>query len=223
MLLSSTFIFVSGSEGRKVKGFGNCRRYIGTSFRNIIQTKSGALTRFDLHVQANGLEQEEVFKVAVATEDRRAELKSFERISTYNIFKDCVDKSVSIKLCACDRNKTNNGSSSPTHVLTIQEMKSLAKTSMFGQEPQIKTLHGDCLFQITRNYFDVTIVVEVANACKGKTFNVRVTGDTSNIFLSRSLPMSNIVPPNTYSFIYVSTKQSVTHFKLQISISATVV
>ncbi|XP_031550213.1 uncharacterized protein LOC116287668 [Actinia tenebrosa] len=216
--------YSEGAEGKKVNGYGNCRRYIGTSFRNIIHTKSGALTRFNLHVKANGLEQEEVFEVEVATEERRAVLKSFERISTYNIFEDCVDKSVNIKLCACDRNKTKNGYTNPTHVLTIQEMKSLAKTAMFGREPQIKTLHGDCLFQITRNYNDaVTIVVEVANACKKKTFKVEVTGDIHNIFLSRSLPMSNVVPPNTYTFIYVSTKQSVTHFKLEISISASIV
>ncbi|KAK3747963.1 hypothetical protein QZH41_019438 [Actinostola sp. cb2023] len=209
--------FSKGKEGKKTVGFGNCKRLVGSSFRNIVQT--GTLTTFDLHLNASyvGLKQDEIFKVALDIQEDKAVLKSFDRQTMYNKFKDCVDASVDIKLCVCDRRQRQGVSNG---VLTRTEMIALVKSPTFRSTPTVKNLYKDCLFEVTRRYFDVATVVEVANACKGQSFKVKVTGWTDKVFISTLLPMEVIVKPNTIHFLYSSTKQSLSHSYLQVSLQA---
>jgi hypothetical protein len=206
-----------------VKGYGNCVRLTGTSFRNIIQSKSGKLTTLELHIDPNniGLKENEIITAAVEFNSETLTLKVHDRQTLYNKFKSCVDNTVDLKICACDKRKTTN-TSGIVRVLKTDEMKSLVSSPMFGSETKIKDLHGGCLFQITRQHSSrISVAYEVANSCIGKTFRITVKGSLYYVFLSRSIPFYLTVEPNSVYFMFSAVRQILNHSHMDITLTAT--
>jgi hypothetical protein len=212
------------AKSARVKGYGRCIRLIGSSIRNIIQSKSGSLTSFDLHINVAsvGLKKDEIFKVAVGINDGVPTLKTYARQTMYNKFKNCVDEAVDIELCVCDKTKKTKDFGK-IRALTDQEMNSLISSPMFGSEAELKDLYNGCLFQITRKHLSGnSIVYEVANSCKNKKLVVSVTGYTSFVFLTRELPMEFSVEPNTVHFMFAATNQVFSHSIMNIEVTANI-
>ena len=184
-------IHPTGLEKNSVlKGYGNCVRLIGSSFRNVIQSNTGSLTRLDLHVDSKtfGLKEDEIFTVAIELNGETPTLKSYVRQTLYNKFKECVDKNVDIKICACDKTKPKNDQT--LRVLKTDDMKKLISSPMFETEAKVKDLHGGCLFQIARHHSSrISIAYEVANSCQGQTFKVSVSGSLFYVLSSRPFPL----------------------------------
>lgn len=203
------------------KGYGNCVRLIGSSFRNIVQSNTGSLTRLDLHVDSKtfGLKEDEIYTVAIELKGETPTLKSFVRRTLYNKFKGCVDKNVDIKICACD--KTKPKSDQTVRVLKTEDMKSLVSSSMFGTDVQVKDIHGGCLFQISRQHSSkISIAYEVANSCEGQTFKVSVSGSLFYVLSSRPFPFEVTVEPNSIYFLFSAGRQILGHSHMDITISA---
>ena len=182
-------------------GYGSCIRHIGRSYTNIIVYDSGddLITSFDLHVvPPAGYEADEVFKIEVkrsSSNKSGVTFRTVTRQSIYSKFKDCVDKSVDIKLCACaDRNRTR------------PEIKDyivgLTKERMFGSAPpNIKDLHSGCLLLVTRSHGALSVSHEVANVCSDHKYTLTVRGYVYRIVLSRDIPLTLTVPPMSIHFI----------------------
>lgn len=150
-----------------------------------------------------GITQDEVIKVAMETSNKGAKLQSFERITMYNKFKGCVDKSVDIKLCICDRAR---GIATPT---LLQRMR----TTMFNsKQVKIEYLYTKCLFKVTRRYSDSTLAVELFNNCNGRTFHVKAEGYTEQVFMSSSLPFTVVLKPLVTRFLYSATTQAANYY-----------
>ena len=205
------------SIGKSSKGFGNCKRLIGSSFRNIAQT--GTLTTFDLHVNALavGLDEDEIFQVAVVAEAGKAVFKSYDRLTMYNKFKDCVDESVDIKLCVCDQ-RIKRKTSEPSLLWNRKEINTFMRTPMFRSKNTIKTLHEDCLFEVNRCHGELTCAIEVANICKNQSLTVVVKGLAVSAFISSSLPIEILVQPNTMYFLYSFTKRTSSRGRMEASL-----
>lgn len=201
------------------KGYGNCARMIGTSFRHIVQSISGTKSTFDVHVSGTnlGLQDDEIFTFVVELSGSVPTLKSYNRQTLYSKFKPCSDQSVEIKLCACDKRK----SVTEVKVLKPEEMKALMKTPVFDSNPEIKDLHGGCLFQITRKHkSSLSIAYEVANACKEQKFRISVSGSIEYILVSRSLPFNVVAEPNEILFLFSATRQIMNFSFMDIRLSA---
>ncbi|XP_031553838.1 uncharacterized protein LOC116290865 [Actinia tenebrosa] len=205
--------FSEGKEAKaaRVKGYGRCIRLIGTSIDNIIQSKSGSLVSFDLHVNGTsvGLNEDEIFKVAIALNNGVPTLKTFARQTMYNKFKYCVDQSVDIKMCVCDRRKKKEDF--VIKELKKQQMKALISSTMFGSTAKIKDIFNGCLYQIIREHLSGnSLVYEFANSCN-ETFSVTVKGSSEFVTLTQGLPMTIGMEPNTIKFVFAATKQVFSH------------
>jgi len=212
-----SFLFIGISKRSSVaKGYGNCVRLVGTSFRNVIQSVSGTSITFNIHVNATnvGLKDDEIFAVAIELQGEKPILKSYDRQTLYNKFKSCVDASVEIKLCVCDKRK-------PLNKVT-QVMKTFISTPMFDSEATIKDLHGGCLFQVTRQHrSSFSIAYEIANTCVGQKFTISVSGSVYYVFVSRTLPFQVVVEPNGVYFLFSATRQILNNSYMDIKLTAT--
>ncbi|KAK3727950.1 hypothetical protein QZH41_004899 [Actinostola sp. cb2023] len=122
-----------------MKGYGRCIRMTGKSFRSIVQTKSGSHVTFDLHMDASsvGLQEDEVFRVAVQLEKGIPSLVFYDRQTLYNKFKDCVDESVELKLCICDKRTPLNDA---VRRMDSKEIRNVVVNSMFGSKSFLKNI-----------------------------------------------------------------------------------
>ena len=173
----------------------------------MMEVRSGddVTVSFDLHVvPPAGYEANEVFNVEVkrsSSNKNGVTFRAFTRQSIYSKFKDCVDKSVDIKLCACaDRNRTR------------PEIKDyivgLTKERMFGSAPpNIKDLHSGCLLLVTRSHGALSVSHEVANVCSDHKYTLTVKGSVSKVVLSRDLPFTLTVSPLTIHFVLSALKE----------------
>jgi len=216
--LSCYFIGISKDSPVR-KGFGNCVRMIGTSFRHIVQSISGTSSTFNVHVNAAnfGLKDDEIFTFAIQLNGERPTLKSYDRQTLYNKFKQCADKSVEIKLCACDKRKRFTNFT----VFGVDEMKAAISTPMFDSDSEIKELQDGCLFQVKRQHkSSFSVAYEVANACKGQKYTVSVSGSLYYVFVSRSLPFEVTVEPNEILFLFSATRQILNFSYMDIKINS---
>lgn len=205
-----------------MKGYGRCIRLMGTTINNIIQSKSGSTVSLDLHINATsvGLQQDEIFKVAIALNNEVPTLKTFARQTMYNKFKLCVDDSVDIKLCICDRRRKRE--KSVLKPLEKQQMKALISSKMFGSPAQVKAIYKGCLYQIVREHLSGnSVVYEFANSCE-ETFSVTVNGYIEFVTLTRRLPIEMRLEPNTIQFMFAATKQVFSHSYMHFQVSVKV-
>jgi len=160
--------------------------------------------------------------VAVRLQDGVPLLVFYDRQTLYNKFKTCVDNSVDIKLCICDKTWSASAKHSLLH-LDKKRLKDSSIHNMFQSRANITILYRDCLFQIKRSHpSGLSVAYEVINACEDKTFKIEVKGSTYYVFLSKKLPMVFIVEPNTAQFLFSGARQILNHSHLDIKISVSV-
>lgn len=138
-----------------------------------------------------------------------ARLSSFRRISVYNDFAVCCDEGVQLQLCVC-----SEGYSGKRTLLkkfywsnfTTQEgfLKYITNTVYFRSRTEIKVLHGtNCLLLLTRSHHVRTKVLEIANSCIGRKYELTVSGRSNRIALiSSPLPMRLVLFPRKIHFLF---------------------
>ena len=195
-------------------GFGKCQRLVGLSFEKIRRRKVGEnfLLTMDLIV----LPGKEIFEVQVSypagiSVDRRNNLPRImgtRRVSIYRRYEKCVDERVKVELCVCDsknygRNISNRNSWKWFEIRTGSDMlETVFRANSFGTKSEVKDLNESCLLLVTRKRENLGVTFEIANACVGRRYKVRITGKgKGRTFVTRKLPLSILLEPNTVHFV----------------------
>ena len=200
-------------ENSDVKGgFGKCQRLVGHSFEKIRRRK--VEKRYVLTMDLIVLPSKEIFEVQINYPDRRVKynnvpmLVNSRRVSIYRRYEKCVDDNVPVELCVCDsksvgRKINRKNSWKWFEILRGSEvLETVFRANSFGTSSQVKTLHDPCLLLVTRKREQLGVAFEVANACSKRKYKVRLTGKgRGKTILSRKLPVSIILLPNTIHFV----------------------
>lgn len=188
-------------NSKKNQGYGNCERLVGKSFTSVVKRFQGEfiLTTMDVHVvPPNGYQDDEIFKVSVKQYSKPRQgvfFLSFVRMTMYNKFVPCQDKSVDIKLCACAKNQTSNDTKNG--VL----LGNGVPQEMFGAETKVKNLDSNCLLFLRRDFGTFSFALEVTNVCTDRMYKFSKTGSMDQRIFSTALPISRELPPKTFFFL----------------------
>lgn len=199
-ILSVTFL-LEDKDSKKNQGYGNCERLIGKSFTDVVKRFQGEfiLTTMDVHVvPPNGYQEDEIYKVSVKQYSKPRQgvfFLSFVRVTKYNKFVTCQDKSVDIKLCACAKNQTSNNTKNG--VL----LENGVPREMFGAETKVKNLDSNCLLFLRRDFGTFSFTLEVTNVCTDRTYKFSMTGSMDQRIFSTALPINRVLPPKTFFFL----------------------
>ncbi|XP_022808588.1 uncharacterized protein LOC111345563 [Stylophora pistillata] len=194
--------YMDGNGDAKNKyGYGNCQRLVGKSFEKIIKRFRGEyiLTTMDIHVVPPvGLTEDEVYKVSLkqfAKPQQGVFFLSSVRVTMYNKFASCVDKSVDIKLCLCAKEQTTDANKKEIFFQNGIPRK------MFGSDTTVRDLDSNCLLFLRRNYGSFSFGLEVANVCPNRTYTFKLTGSMDQRIFSKSLPVGLELFPKTFHFL----------------------
>ena len=146
------YFSLSSGSGDSKYGYGNCQRLVGKPFEKVVKRFRGEyiLTTMDIHVfPPAGFTEDEVYRVSVkqfAKPQQGVFFLSSVRVTMYNKFALCADKSVDIKLCACSKEQTADA-----------EMKEVlfdngVPREMFGSDTIVRDLDSNCLLFLRRNH-----------------------------------------------------------------------
>lgn len=198
-ILSVTFL-LEDKDSKKNQGYGNCERLVGKSFTDVVKRFQGEFifTTMDVHVvPPNGYQEDEIYKVSVKQYSKPRQgvfFLSFVRVTKYNKFVTCQDKSVDIKLCACAKNQTSN---TKNGVL----LENGVPREMFGAETKVKNLDSNCLLFLRRDFGTFSFTLEVTNVCTDRTYKFSMTGSMDQRIFSTALPINRVLPPKTFFFL----------------------
>ena len=179
------------------------------------------MTTMDIHVvPPNGYEEDEVYKVSLkqyAQPKQKVFFLSFVRVTKYNKFEPCVDKSVDIRLCACAKEQTAD--MTKKGVL----FENGVPRKMFGSETVVNDLDLNCLLFLRRNYGTFSFALEVANVCTDRTYKFELTGSMDQRIFANTVPMSRELPPKTFYFLtsvykYLSKVNSALNLKANVQV-----
>ena len=180
------------------------------------------MTTMNLHVfPPTGYKEDEVFKVSLkqyAQARDKVWLTSYVRQSKYSKFKSCADKSVDIKLCACDKGETAGATKSGEAMAN-----SSVSHEVFGSKTISKDLHSGCLLFLRRNHGKVAVALEVTNICSNRTYKFELSGSSVERVYSKTLPIKLELAPNTFYFLtsvnrYTSKDSSPLYFEASVQV-----
>ena len=145
-----------------------------------------------------GFTEDEVYRVSVkqfAKPQQGVFFLSSVRVTMYNKFALCADKSVDLKLCACSKEHTADA-----------EMKEVlfdngVPREMFGSDTIVRDLDSNCLLFLRRNHGTFSFGLEVANVCTSRTYKFELTGSMDQRIFSKTLPIGLELFPKTFSFL----------------------
>ena len=149
-------------------------------------------------VPPTGYEEDEVYKVSLKQYSKPKQgvfFLSFVRVSMYNKFVPCQDKSVDIKLCACAKNQTSGVTKNG--VL----FENGVPREMFGSETNVKNLDSNCLLFLRRDFGTFSFALEVANVCTDRSYKFEMTGSMDQRIFTNTVPISRELPPKTFYFL----------------------
>lgn len=191
-------------------GYGACQRYtgIGISRARRMITEGNQTLQFSLLVQPFHLKKIEVFDVQVTFpvhKENGIVLNELLRVSTFNVYEECADDGVDLKLCAC--HSTDGGISKWQNKLIL---KGRTKKS-FSLKPKSYILDYPCLAIVFRSrqmfiqskyWQDRVITYEALNACALVTYNLTVgIKKARKTRLSLTRPFTVTLFPRTMTFL----------------------
>jgi len=196
-------------------GYENCERLIGKRFEKIRKKDSengDIIYTFDLVVDK--YRENEVFEVAVKilknnfksslTEHKvDIQLLRWRRVSVYQHYAKCCDKSVNIELCIC--RKESLGMMNPG-----RDIAKLLSIKSFDIETKLKFVDSKCLSLLIRHRPNVLKTYEITNFCLDRFYNVTIELKSEKLFQSSRKHVNNLLvkPWLVYYFATVNLNEN---------------
>ncbi|XP_064608073.1 uncharacterized protein LOC135472482 isoform X2 [Liolophura sinensis] len=178
-------------------GFGHCQRLMAKWFDNvrvIYQSKDSFTVKLNLHIPNSDGSSMEVFLVMVQSGNSISDhisILSYERISTYGIYRKCADKSIDVKLCICSLSDPHSKVHPPS-LSSLQQPVFYTETAVSKIEREEPVA---CLYLLRREYLS-GVNFEVANVCQDRTFTFTFDLKTINTVSSvTAWPLSLSLSP----------------------------
>ena len=196
------------TENKRNSGFGNCARFVGKAIERPRQELVGKyfITTLVLVVEpAYGVKTKERFEVQLrhsSVREHNITLIKYTRLSFYSKYKNCADRDVDVKLCACTKSRE-------VHQGSVQDLIRARHFADYGLKSSTRSLESKCLL-VTIHYLKRLAIskkqtrlisIEVANVCRDISMRVKLGGIHRSASFSRVLPISLVLEPKTIYFV----------------------
>lgn len=160
----------------------------------VVFQKDRFTVKLDLHIPNSDRNSMEIFLVMVQSGNSVSDhisLLSYERISTYGVYRKCTDESVDVKLCIC--------ALSDQHSMINRPSLSSLQQPVFYTETTVTRIDGEeplaCLYVLKREYL-TGVNFEVVNLCQDRifafTFDLKTINTVSSV---KEWPLSLTLSP----------------------------